>query len=164
MCEREVTAALGKVGRLLLFICHLVNQENDSQNDRTKLKQIVPCNEHICHPLSLWIGGNKEEILPPKEIKKKSKGGTVYRGAGSTTNNVAQNPINCKENIIKKGHVAEKCDVPCFYLGVGMKCRGVPFIQPLCPGSGAGRLIAALRTLKNFFTFICHNLPPLCVL
>ena len=28
MDYREVTAALGKVGRLLLFICHLVNQEN----------------------------------------------------------------------------------------------------------------------------------------
>ena len=38
MDYREVTAAVGKVGRLLLFICHLVNQENDSQNDRTELK------------------------------------------------------------------------------------------------------------------------------
>ena len=39
MDYREVTAALGKVGRLLLFIIHhLENQENDSQNDRTELK------------------------------------------------------------------------------------------------------------------------------
>ena len=96
--QREVIARL-EAGRLLLFICHLVNQENDSQNDRTKLKQIVPCNEHICHPLSLWIGGNKEEILPPKEIKKKSKGGTAYRGTGSTTDSVAQDSTNCKENV-----------------------------------------------------------------
>ena len=58
-------------------------------------------------------------MLPPKEIKKKSKGGTAYRGTGSTANSVAQDSTKCKKNKSKTGYVAGEGDVPRFYMNFG---------------------------------------------
>ena len=47
--------------RLLLFaFCVCENSEDKN----TELNQIRPCNNHICHPLSLSIGGKKKLFHP----------------------------------------------------------------------------------------------------
>ena len=50
--------------RLLLFAFRI--REN-SNNEHTELKQIRPCNNHICHPLSLSIGGKRRSSPPMKK-------------------------------------------------------------------------------------------------
>ena len=144
----------------------------------TMQKAKIPSHVTMNSTPSLYRLGAKE-VSPPKKRKLRGKPPTVF--TGSTVHSVAQNLTICKEKYYKLGHVAEECDVPCFYMSVGMDCRSVPFIQPHCPGSGAGRLIAApteqfpirraahcpaalppLQKLKNF-SVLCHNSSPLCV-
>ena len=46
-------------------------------------------------PSLFGIGGNKEDT--PERNQKEVKGGTAYRGTGSTASSVAHNSTNCKK-------------------------------------------------------------------
>ena len=84
-------------------------------------------------PFPYGLGVNKEDYYP---LKKGRGGKTAYRGAGSTMDRLTHNSTNCKENNTKRGHIAEKRDMPRFYVGVGTDCRRVPFneARPKSPG------------------------------
>ena len=88
MRYREVTG-LGEVGRLLLFILDLEDQVYDSNNEHTELKDFIPCNVHVRHPLSFDQG--QRSISPPKRFR-----GTAYRGTGSTVDSITRISANCK--------------------------------------------------------------------
>ena len=76
--------------RLLLFAFCICENSN---NEHTELNQVRPCNNHICHPLSVKIGGKKEALTPDG----KRRGGTACRGAGGTVDSIAQLLTKCKK-------------------------------------------------------------------
>ena len=87
----------------------------------------------------------EKEVSPPK---KKTQGqNRLPFFTGSTTHSVAQNSTNCKEKYYKTGHIAEKRDMPRFYVGVGTDRGRVPFNEalpkspwfPLCAVTGRVR-------------------------
>ena len=101
---KEVTAILGKMGRLLLFVAtSLKEQANNAYYENTQLNEIRISNHTACPPF-LASGGNKKRFTPCKCRKTKYREAARLPFIGSTGNSIAHILSNCNRKW-QKAHV-----------------------------------------------------------